>query len=77
MKHNNSLIITIKISDFIYLITYFLKITIGCNIFNTINSELEDGYYWLGLQKNSKNPFESNKNQNVNPVVILQEVIIK
>ena len=46
-------------------------------IFNTINSELEDGYYWLGLQKNSKNPFEANKNQNVNPVAILQEGIIK
>ena len=46
-------------------------------IFNTSNIELEDGYYWLGLQKNSKNPFEENKNENVSAVAILQEGIIK
>ena len=46
-------------------------------IFNTRNSELEDGYYWLGLQKNSKNPFEANKNENISAVAILQEGIIK
>jgi len=46
-------------------------------IFNTNNRELEDGYYWLGLQKNSKSPYEVNKNENVNAVAILQEEIKK
>jgi hypothetical protein len=46
-------------------------------IFNTNNKELEDGYYWLGLQKNSKNPYEVNKNENVSAVAILQEEIKK
>jgi hypothetical protein len=46
-------------------------------IFNTRNRELEDGYYWLGLQKNSKNPFEANKNENVSAFAILQEEIKK
>jgi hypothetical protein len=46
-------------------------------IFNTNNRELEDGYYWLGLQKNSKNPYEVNKNENVSAVAILQEEIKK
>ena len=46
-------------------------------IFNTSNTELEDGYYWLGLQKISKNPFQANNNENVSAVAILQEGIIK
>ena len=46
-------------------------------IFNTSNSELEDGYYWIGLQKNSKNPFQANINENVSAVAILQEGNIK
>ncbi len=42
-------------------------------VFNANSSELEDGYFWLGLQKNSKNPFKTAKNENVSAIAILQE----
>jgi hypothetical protein len=44
-------------------------------IFNTNSSDLEDGYFWFGLQKNSKNPFNSEKSENTSAMAILQEVI--
>ena len=44
-------------------------------IFNTNSSDLEDGYFWFGLQKNSKNPFNSEKSENTSAMAILQEDI--
>jgi hypothetical protein len=44
-------------------------------IFNTNSSDLEDGYFWFGLQKNSKNPFNTEKSENTNAMAILQEDI--
>lgn len=44
-------------------------------IFKADSRELEDGYFWLGFQKNSKNPFVSEKSENATAVAILQEAI--
>jgi hypothetical protein len=44
-------------------------------IFNAKSNNVEDGYYWFGLQKNSKNPFETEKSQNANAFAILQESV--
>jgi hypothetical protein len=44
-------------------------------IFNANSSLVEDGYFWLGLQKNSKNPFKADKSDNVSAIAILQETL--
>jgi hypothetical protein len=44
-------------------------------IFNTHSSDLDDGYFWFGLQKNSKNPFNTEKSENASAMAILQEEI--
>ena len=42
-------------------------------IFNAKSNNVEDGYYWFGLQKSSKNPFENEKKQYDVAVALLQE----
>jgi hypothetical protein len=44
-------------------------------IYNANSREIEDGFFWLSFQKNSKNPFVSEKSQNATAVAILQEAI--
>jgi hypothetical protein len=42
-------------------------------IFNTNFSKSEDGFYWWGLQKNSKDPFKPEQHEQVAAIQILQE----
>ena len=44
-------------------------------IYKAKSNNVEDGYYWFGLQKNNKDPFETEKSRNVTAFAILQETV--
>lgn len=43
-------------------------------IFNTLNPQSEDGYIWLGLQKEMRDPFYPQHRNEVSAVAVLQEL---
>jgi hypothetical protein len=43
-------------------------------IFNAPSEFIEDGVYWLSLQKNTKNPFSKSNKEDVQAQGILQEM---